>query len=49
MSVWISGKAQKMVERAVKNVQDPVKTNIAAVQAVAYAGCYTAKVGQFYP
>lgn len=33
-----------MVERAVKNVQDPVKTKVATVQAVAYVGCYTTKV-----
>lgn len=33
-----------MVKRAVKNVQDPVKTEVAAVLAVAYIGCYTTKV-----
>lgn len=37
-------KSTKMVKRAVKNVQDPVETEVAAVLAVAYVGCYATKV-----
>lgn len=33
-----------MIKRTVKNIQDPVKTEVAAMQAAAYVGCCTTEV-----